>query len=298
MIGPGSVYEGEVYRPPSEARSLILQATLGCSWNRCTFCGMYRNKRFRVRTLDELERDIDAVLPYYRHARRIFLADGNALCVPTADLVAILERLYERFCDLERVGVYGGPIDIHEKSDEELARLHDAGLGIVYLGLESGSAEVLERVKKGGTPQMMIDGARKVREAGIALSAIVINGLGGRELTEEHAVATGETLTAMAPDYIGCLTLMVHPRAPIAAAVDAGELTLLTPDEVLAELETMVEDLELDDDGGHETIFRANHASNYAPLRATLPQEKERLIREIRQRRSQRAFKPEWARGL
>jgi radical SAM superfamily enzyme YgiQ (UPF0313 family) len=235
------IYEGTVYRPPSEATSLILQATIGCSHNRCTFCVSYLDKRFRVKSLDEVERDIGAVLPYYKNAGRIFLADGDALAMPAPQLLELLAMLKKNFPRLERTALYGSPGNIRKKTVGELRALKDAGLGIVYIGLESGSDSILKAVRKGALSKDMIASAKKVKEAGIALSVIWILGLGGKERSEEHARETARVLNAMDPEYAGALTLMVVEPAPICREVEEGRLTLLDPKESLQELRKVVE---------------------------------------------------------
>jgi len=294
MADIDSIYEGQIWRPPSEAYSLILQATVGCSWNRCTFCMAYRDKTFRIKSQSEIRRDVETVLPAYRDVERIFLADGNALLIPTDDLVSILELLYSSFPKLKRVTLYGGPQDIRDKTHDELIRLRDAGLGMVYLGLESGSRKVLKKVRKGAGPEMMVRAGQKMKRVGIPLSAIVILGLGGQELSREHAEQTGKVLTRMQPAYIGCLTLMIYKGCEIEKEQNEGRLTLLEPHQVFDELEIMVENLLFSD----ETVFRANHASNYQPLRATLPAQKDRLLEKIRSLRESGQFKPEFMRAL
>lgn len=288
-----SIYEGTVYRPPSEATSLILQATIGCSYNRCTFCVSYLDKKFRVKSLEELERDVRAVLPFFRDTKRIFLADGDALTIPAPRLLRILEMLRRYFPRLERVGVYGSPMNIKRKTCEELKALKEAGLGIVYLGLESGSDTILKAVRKGASSEDMIDAATKVRGAGIALSVIWILGLGGRERTEEHARETARVLNAMDPEYAAALTLMLVEPAPICREVEAGRLTPLGPAESLMELRRVVEGLEVSN-----CVFRANHASNYAPIGGTLLGDKQKVLEQIDLALREKAFRPEWMRGL
>lgn len=290
---PDTIYEGSIWRPPSEAYSLILQATVGCSWNRCTFCIAYRDKTFRLKSVDEVKADVEKIYPANKHARRIFLADGNALCMPTDDLEAIIGYLYSKFEMLERVSIYGGPLDIREKSEDDLKRLKDAGLGIVYFGLESGSDEVLKKVKKGALAKLMIETGKKVKTSGLALSAIYILGLGGAELTHQHAIETARVLSAMDPDYAAALTLMVVPGSDIAADVESNRMTLLTPDQTLKELRTMVEHIDVT-----HTVFRANHASNYAPIGGTLPGEKARILARIDEALERGVYKAEGRRGL
>lgn len=287
------IYEGGIYRPPSEAYSLILQATIGCSWNRCTFCVAFQGKEFRAKTLAELERDVDVVFPHYSEATRIFLADGNALCLPTDELETMLEMLYRRFSRLERVTIYGGPLDLKDKSVEELSRLKAAGLTMVYFGLESGNNGVLRNIRKGAGAQTMIDTALKVKEAGLTLSVIYIIGLGGIELTGEHALDTARVLNAIDPPYAAALTLMVEPRTPMERDLQEGRLTLLTPQEALVELHATVEALKLT-----ECVFRANHASNYVTFAGTLSRDKEAVLAQIDKALAAGRFKPGYLRRL
>lgn len=289
------IYEGSIFRPPSEARSLILQATIGCSHNKCTFCITYRDKEFRIKSIDEMKSDIAVVLPYYKEARRIFLADGNALAIPTADLLNILDLLRNSFPKLERVGIYACPQDILKKSVEELRKLKEAGLGIIYIGLESGSDEILRKVKKGVKSKHMIEAARKVKEAGIPLSVIFILGLGGREKSIEHATETARVISEMDPDYAGALTLMVIRGTEIYDEVRNGDLDILSPREVFQELKILIENLNLTN-----CVFRANHASNYLPVGGTLPHDKEEMLIKLNSilARDDVSFKPEWLRGL
>jgi len=287
------IHEGTVYRPPSEATSLILQATIGCSHRTCTFCVSYIDRDFRIKSLDEMERDVRAVLPHYRGATRIFLADGDALAIPAPQLLDLLGMLRKNFPRLERASIYGSPGNIRKKTVAELRALKEAGLGIIYIGLESGSDTILRAVKKGALSKDMIAAAKKVKEAGIPLSVIWILGLGGRERTEEHARETARVLNAMDPEYAGALTLMVVEPAPICKEVEEGRLTLLDPKESLQELRRVVEKLELSN-----CIFRVNHASNYANIRGTLPQDKQKILAQIDEALGRSDYRPEWMRGL
>ena len=288
-----SIYEGTVYRPPSEATSLILQATIGCSHRTCTFCVSYIDKEFRIKSLKEMESDIRAVLPYFRDAKRIFLADGDALATPSPQLLDILALLRKNFPGLERVGIYGSPGNIRKKTVEALRSLGKAGLGIIYIGLESGSDAILRAVKKGALSKDMIAAARKVKEAGIPLSVIWILGLGGKERSQEHAKETARVLNAMDPEYAGALTLMIVEPAPICREVEAGRLTPLSPRETLEELRLVVEGLELTN-----CLFRVNHASNYATIGGTLPADKQKILAQIDAALEREGFRPEWMRGL
>lgn len=287
------IYEGNIFRPPSEARSLILQATIGCSWNRCTFCTAFEGKEFRAKILDDIKRDVERIFPYYEGTSRIFLADANALCVDTNELVSIIEYLYSKFNDLERVTLYGGPIDLHRKSVDELVRLKEAGLKMIYLGLESGSAEVLKRVRKGATREMMIEAGKKVDEAGIDLSVMVILGLGGQELSEDHAMESARILSAMDPEYAAALTLLLEPGAEILDDIEEGKMTLITPEQSLREIRTIIENLDVTN-----CVFRSNHPSNYVPIRGTLPRDRERMLRDIDDALGSGNFRPEGWRAL
>lgn len=271
-------YEGAIYRPPSEAHSLILQITVGCRHNACTFCSVFKEKRFRIKSGDEISAIIAQARYQYPNAKRIFLADGDALTVDTPLLSEILTKLYNSFPALERVGIYGGPKDILAKDPAELSALRRQGLNIVYLGVESGSALVLQAVHKGVSPGEMIEAGRRVKESGLTLSCTVILGLGGKRHTGKHALQTAAVINAIDPDFLAPLTLIIEPLAPISRAVHRGEFELLSPLESLVELQQMIEPLTLAD-----CVFRSNHASNYLPLRAHLPAEKEALLQTIKE---------------
>lgn len=290
-------YEGDIYRPPSEAASLILQATVGCSHNRCSFCVMYKNKRYREKSLEELREDIVYAADRVPHTRRIFLADGNALHIPAKKLTEILQLLNSYFPRLERVSVYANPQDLLDKETEELKTLRELGLGMIYLGVESGCPDVLKTVRKGATPEDMIRGAEKTKTAGIPLSVTVINGLAGREGMEKHARETVRLLNKMDPEYLGLLTLMVYPGFPIYKRINAGELTMLESWEILQEILLMVREL----DQLSNCVFRANHASNYLPLKAVLSRDRHKLISNIEdiiKERNPGYLRAEWQRGL
>lgn len=276
MLYLEDIYEGSVYRPPSEARSLILQATIGCSHNKCTFCGTYREKKFRIKSLKDIEADVKKVLPFSKNTRRIFLADGNALIIKTRTLLQILKMLSDNFPELERVGIYGSPNDIMRKTPEELKTLKDAGLGIIYIGLESGSDEILKNVCKGADSEDMIMAAEKVKRSGILLSVIMILGLGGRARSRQHAEDSGKVVSKMDPDYLGALTLMVVTGTEIARQVEASELELLTPKEIFEELRVLIENINVTN-----CMFRANHASNYLTFGGILPGDKKALLEDL-----------------
>jgi len=289
-------YEGMIFRPPSEAESLILQVTVGCSYNRCTFCGAYREKTFRIKSFEEVKEDIDEASVYRRRIRRVFLADGDALAVPQKDLLRILGYMKSRFPYLERVGIYANARDILNRDIEELTSLKELGLGIIYMGLESGNREVLKRVKKNATIEQMVQAARRVKESGILLSITVILGLGGVEYSLIHAEDTGKVLSEMDPDYVGALSLMVVPGTSIERDIEEGRLVLPDPFGLIRELEIMIEHSNFT-----KCFFASNHASNYLPLRIRLPEEKEealRGIREVLRRRDPAWLRPEFLRAL
>lgn len=289
-------YEGDIYRPPSEANSLILQATIGCSHNRCTFCASFLKKKYRERSLDEIEGDIAEASRLLPHARRIFLADGNALAMPAEKLLLVLESLGRSFPALERVSLYGSPQDLLQKSLEELIALRDKGLKMIYLGLESGSAAVLEAVHKGVSPDQIAEGASRAKEARIPLSITVVNGLAGVEGSVEHARATADLLNRIDPEYLGLLSLIVVPGTIMHRQIAEGMLTPLDPWQLLEEIRLIVSGLKLS-----SCVFRANHASNYLPLKATLSRDREALIAALDQalaRKAPGSLRSEYLRGL
>jgi radical SAM superfamily enzyme YgiQ (UPF0313 family) len=288
-------YEGIVIRPPSEAGSLILQITLGCSHNRCTFCPTYKGKRFRIRSLEEIQEDL-ASARRYRGVRRVFLADGDALIAPRRMLVPIVEEINAAFPDLERIGVYGNAKSILRKSPEELVELRELGLGIVYLGLESGDPQVLSDIQKGVGVEAMVEAAHRVREAGILLSVTVLVGIAGTAGSIRHAELTGKVLSEMNPDYIGALTVMIVPGTPLAQSHESGEFVLPDTRGLLAELGAMLAHTDVTD-----CLFTSNHASNYLPLRIRLPEEKAEalsIIEHVLSANRTDLLRPEHLRGL
>jgi radical SAM superfamily enzyme YgiQ (UPF0313 family) len=288
-------YEGMIYRPPSEANSLILQVTVGCSYNRCTFCHSFQGKSFRIKSFEEIKEDVDEI-GSYGTIPRVFLADGDALIIAQKDLVRILSYLKLKIKGLERVGIYANAVDVLKKDTDELKELKALGLGIIYLGLESGNPEVLKRIRKNATVEQMIRAAKRVREAGILLSITVLLGIGGVEMSQSHAEDTGKVLSKMDPDYVGALSLMVVPGTPIAEELESGKLVLPSPFDLIRELETMIVNCQFTN-----CFFASNHASNYLPLRIRMPEEKERalrLIREILKRKDPELLRPEYMRAL
>lgn len=269
-------YMGRVFRPPSEAYSLIVQVTYGCSQNTCAFCDMYKEKRFALRPLEEILEDFRIARATYRHVDKVFLADGDALVRNASELYTILDTVYELFPECERVTCYGSPASIRIRTDEELRTLREKGLTMVYMGLESGSERVLKLMRKGSGAETIIAMGQKIHRAGMALSVTAITGLGGPELMEEHAIETAKAFNAMRPEYIGMLTLVVEEETPLEDWVKAGTFHLLTQEQVLQETRLLVE--HLDSPG---SVFRMNHASNYLVLKGTLNQDKEAMLAEI-----------------
>jgi radical SAM superfamily enzyme YgiQ (UPF0313 family) len=269
-------YVEPVIRPPSEADSLLLQVTLGCSHNKCAFCGTYVTKRFSVKPLDEALAEIDWARSYVGDVRRVFLCDGDALVLPTDHLLKIVDKLNQAFPSLQRIGTYANAKNILEKSQADLALLREKKLSILYLGLESGNEEVLRRAKKGNTAREAVDAVLKAHDAGMKMSVMTLLGLGGKELTREHARDSAAALNAMNPRFASFLTVVVLPRTPLWVRRERGTFKELNPVEVVKELREMVAGLEL-----KNTVIRSNHVSNFVALSGTLPKDKERMLAEI-----------------
>jgi radical SAM superfamily enzyme YgiQ (UPF0313 family) len=289
-------YEGMIYRPPSEAYSLILQVTVGCSHNKCTFCGSFKDKKFRVKSLDEIREDVEEAKAYERYVRKVFLADGDVLILPQKRLLPIVEMVRKSFPRLERIGVYGNVKSVLKKKPEELKALKELGVGIVYLGVESGDQVTLDRVCKGTTTEKMVEAAARLREAGITLSVTVLLGLGGVERSEIHAEETGKLLSSMAPDYVGALSLIVVPGTPLAKEIEEGTFVVPDPYQMLKELSIMISNTNVT-----HTFFASNHASNYLPVKVWLPEDKSRALRAIMHVLNQRdpsMLRPESSRAL
>jgi radical SAM superfamily enzyme YgiQ (UPF0313 family) len=289
-------YHGTVIRPPSEADSYLLQITYGCSHNRCTFCGTYMDKPFRGRPLDEALQDIAVASRQMPDVRRVFLCDGNALVLDMDHLTDVLDALNAAFPLLRRISIYANARDILAKSESELAVLREKGLELIYLGLESGSDEVLRRVDKGSTAAEMVAGVTRAKEARMRVSVIALLGLGGAELSDEHADGTAHVVNAMDPQYLSMLTLMLVPGTPLHRQCQSGEFQLPEPEALLGELRRVIAGTE----GLSRCVFRTNHASNYVPLAGTLSRDKERLLGVLDGAlgRGRDAFRPESWRAL
>jgi radical SAM superfamily enzyme YgiQ (UPF0313 family) len=287
-------YEGNIIRPPSEANSILLQVTVGCSRNKCTFCGTYTGERFRIKPDDIIMEDIEFAARYCRNQRRVFLCDGDALIIPQKRLLNILKTIQKRLPWVTRVGAYANAKSLNMKSPEELQALKAHGLGIVYMGLETGDDVTLKNIKKGGSSEFMIAMGQKAGEAGFKLSVTVLLGIAGRERSQIHAAETGRVLSAIDPDYVGALSLMLIPGTPLFEDHQAGNFPLLEPQEMLAELRTMIAHTNLS-----KGLFHANHASNYLPIRARLPRDKAATLKLIDQALAgEIALKPEYLRAL
>ncbi|MBQ4101200.1 MAG: B12-binding domain-containing radical SAM protein [Oscillospiraceae bacterium] len=270
-------YEGAVFRPPSEAYSLIIQATIGCSHNACTFCSMYKAKRFRVRNIDEIFADLSDARQTYNYVERIFLADGDALSIDTNILCEILDKIKELFPECKRVGIYATSQGILAKTDDELSLLRKKGIGIAYLGAESGSDEILRQINKGVSRQDIIKASKKIMQSGIKLSVTFISGIGGKEKTTLHATETASLISEIAPHYVGLLTLMLNKHTPLYRQIQNGEFEVLSSYDVLIETKLMLEHI----NGISGTVFRSNHASNYISLAGNLCEDKAEMLRII-----------------
>ncbi len=288
-------YVGSIFRPPSEADSLLVQATIGCSHNKCSFCAMYRDKKFKVKPLETVLRDLDEGLAI-RHFRRVFLCDGDAMILPTKRLMEILNYIRQHGPHIERVSLYGDARGILKKTHEELVELRDAGLGMVYHGIESGDEEVLRRIQKGSSAAEQIEAAKKLKRAGVRYSGIVLLGAGGVELSEQHAKNTALALTEGDPDYVGCLMLTVVPYTPLWEQQQKGEFNMPDKWGLLRELRTIVAESNFTN-----CHFTANHASNYLPIKADLPRNKQAVLSvldEVIRSGDESRLRPEWMRGL
>jgi radical SAM superfamily enzyme YgiQ (UPF0313 family) len=269
-------YEGTIIRPPSEANSILLQVTVGCSRNRCTFCGTYAGERFRIKSDEIIMEDIAFAAAHCKRQRRVFLCDGDVLIVPQQRLLRVLGAIRVQLPWVTRVGAYANAKSLKLKTAEELQELRRHGLGIVYMGLETGDDDTLKRINKGADSREMIAMGRKARDAGFKLSITVILGIAGRERSQIHARETGRVLSAIDPDYVGALSLMLIPGTPLHQDWRSGAFTLIEPAEMLAELRTMIAETRLS-----QGLFHANHASNYLPIRARLPKDQQATLELI-----------------
>jgi radical SAM superfamily enzyme YgiQ (UPF0313 family) len=243
---------------------------------------MYKEKKFRIRDIEEIRNDLNECRKKYTSVGRIFLADGNGLSVSNADLELILKEINDIFPECKRVGIYGAPKDILRKTDKEISKLKELGLGIIYLGIESGSDKVLSQVKKGVTAKEMIEAGKKVVKSGIILSTMIISGLGGKALFKEHAIESAKVISAINPNFVALLTLLVEPNTEIYDDINSGKIKLLTSKEVLDETEIFIKNIDVD-----KCVFRSNHASNYISLAGKLPEDKELLLDLIKEAKNE-----------
>ncbi len=291
-------YDFPLFRPPSEARSLIFQVTFGCSWNRCLFCSSYRTKEFQVRPFEDVDKDVEEMSGCFPNARKIFLADGDPMAAPTDYLLKVLDLMNRRFPTLERISTYAGPTNLMAKTPEELGMLKERKLDLLYLGIETGNDKLLKRVRKGATAEQIVEGSRKALRAGLRMSSFIILGLGGVDGSFEHAKDSARVVNGIAPQFLATLTLMTGPDArAYEEKVIGGGFKLIDRKQSLQELRWFVEDLEL-----ANCKFGTEHASNYLPITGmTLPGDKDEILRLIDTAlmdTSQGMLRPEWMRGL
>ena len=288
------MYDYPLYRPPSESNSLIIQATLGCSHNKCSFCNMYKSKKFTIKSIEDIKNSMNYYREIYEHVEKIFLADGDALIISTEELKEILTYIRKLFPECSRVTLYGSPKSILLKTLKELSELKALGLSMIYMGVESGDDEVLIDINKGVKSEELIHAAKKVRDANILLSVTVIAGIGGREKSFNHAIKTGEIISSMNPDYLGVLTLMVEEETDLYNKILNKEFELLNDKEVLSEIKLLIEHIHVNE----PVIFRCNHASNYISLRGNLPKDKEVILNQIKYYQGTNKLKKEEERRL
>jgi len=271
-------YAEPVYRPPSEAKSLIFQVTLGCSFNQCSFCDMYRNKEYSEKTWDEVKAEIDLMAKQLPDTTRIFLADGDALNISADYMVQIVEYLYNSFPKLDRVSCYTMPMNLLKKTPEELKKMREAGLKMLYLGIESGSDIILKKITKGATAETIIRACRKAIETGFTLSCIIILGLGGKTHSKEHIKETARVVSASSPHYLGTLTLILETGVKQEFLTKFGEeFHPINDEEALIELHDLVEQIDVKE----KMLFRANHGSNAYNIAGTFPDEKNAMLEKI-----------------
>ncbi|MDD2736375.1 MAG: radical SAM protein [Desulfuromonadaceae bacterium] len=266
-------YEGAIYRPPSEARSIILQATVGCAHNKCTFCVSYKDRKFRIKNRAIIEADLQKAARLYPGVKRLFVADGDALIMPMTEWRWLMPAINEYLPWVERVGVYATGLAIRKKTPEELKWLHDHRLGIIYLGVESGDPQTLVSVQKDSTAEQLIEAGQKVKTAGIELSVTVLLGIAPPGRSHDHGQQTGRLLTTMDPDYVGALSVIFCAGTELEERVSRGEHQVPTPVDLLKELREMLANTELS-----HGLFMANHASNYLPIKVEMPQGKAEAI--------------------
>ena len=289
-------YDAPLYRPPSEAKSLIFQVTLGCSFNECSFCDMYRSKEYSERTWEEIKTEIDMMARYMPQTKRVFLADGDALNLDSVFIIKIVKYIREKFTNIERISCYAMPMNILKKTPEELKKMNEAGLDMFYLGIESGSDTVLKKVTKGAVAKTITKSVNKAKDAGYIMSCMVILGLGGKKYSKDHVKGTADVISACSPDYVGALTLYLENgiKEEFLEKYD-GEFEKISDDESLDELYGLVEQIDADD----EIIFRVNHGSNAYTVKGTFPQDKQAMLEKIDwMRQHPEVVRPQGLRGF
>ncbi len=281
-------YDMPPYRPPSEAYSVLIRATRGCPWNRCTFCGMYKDERFEIKPVESVKKDIDAARAFYGpNVKRVFIGDSNSLVMKPEDLAEVLRYLYEQFHAIERVTSYARAKTIRRRKLEDLKTLREAGLTRLHVGLETGDRELLAFIKKGATPEQMIEGGRKALEAGCELSLYVLLGIGGEDRSTQHALHTAEVLNAIDPHFIRVRTLVPYPGTPIFDQINEGIFTPASPKTLLKETLTLVENLNV------RSEFLSDHISNLVDLNGKLPGDKPKMVAAMREIIAEIEEKPE-----
>ena len=289
-------YHEPLFRPPSEAYSLILQPTIGCSWNRCAFCEMYTTKKFSIRDIKEVKAEISAMKAHADEVRKVFLADGNAMALSADYLMELLNSLNESFPRLIRVSIYALPKDLLAKTDEELQALREAGLKLIYVGIESGDDEVLQMVNKGESHATTVEGILKAKTAGIKSSVMILNGLGGKKYSRQHAENSARVINAVQPEFLSTLVLSYPHGIEHYQKRFKGDFVPCDIPDLLEELRIFISKTELE-----QSIFRSDHASNYLILKGTLGREKERMLQEIDAaiaNPGMAGLRPEFLRGL
>ena len=270
-------YEGTVYRPPSEAYSLLIQASIGCPHNKCTFCTMYKNTKFRLRSVTEIKEDLLAAQNYYgSFIESLFFPDGNTIIMKTDQLVEIFEYARFLFPHLQRITVYGSARFVNKKSQEDIMRIKEAGLTRVHMGMESGDDEVLRRICKGATADEVVAAGIKLKNAGIDVSEYYLVGVGGEELTKQHAINSAQALSQFSPDFIRLRTFVPIPGTPLNADCESGLFKLLSPHQALREIRLLIENLNC-----QGTMVLSDHYSNYWDIKGRLPEDKEKMLKEI-----------------
>lgn len=296
MFYPHLSYDEPLFRPPSEGNSLIFQVTLGCSWNKCAFCEMYTSKKFSVKKEEDVFAEIDSMNSYSQNIRKVFLADGNAFVLSFSKLSRIVDRLHSVFPKLNRISAYALPKDILSKTDEELRLLAEKGLKLLYVGIETGDDELLQLIKKGETFESTSEALIKARKAGIKLSVMILNGLGGRKYSKQHAVNSARIINKVQPEYLSTLVLSFPYGVEHFKKRFTGDFEELTQLELISEMGNFISRLELE-----STIFRSDHASNYLVLKGVLKRDKDELLQRIAkvlENPGGSGLRPEWLRGL